>query len=108
MQAQLSAPIDPSSVTPGGSVRLFQVETARLAGPVTRVVRELPAGQAFVAAPSPGNMGVAILPLTPLAGETAYMAVLTNGIVDAGGDPIGRSASYALSAEPSSTGDVQF
>ena len=108
MQAQFSAPIDPSSVTPGGSVRLFQVETARLAGPVTRVVRELPAGQAFVAAPSPGNMGVAILPLTPLAGETAYMAVLTNGIVDAGGDPIGRSASYALSAEPSSTGDVQF
>lgn len=84
-----SAPPAPASVTPGGSVRMFQVTLTGPGGGVTGIVRQLTAGVDFVTAfASSDTTGrtLAIVPLKPLAQLTSYMVVLTNGIKDAAGN----------------------
>ena len=87
--------IDPSSVIPGHSVRLFQVTTQQIFF-VTGIVRELVAGVDFVAAViAPGVVG--IIPLKPLAEYSSFMAVLTNDIKDSAGNDATPDTTYHLS-----------
>ena len=78
-----------ASVTPGGSVRMFQVTLTGPGGAVTGIVRELTGGVDFVTAFASSDTSgrtLAIVPLKPLSQITSYMVVLTNGIKDAAGN----------------------
>jgi hypothetical protein len=86
--------IDPGSVIPGQSVRVFQVTSSFFVF-VTDVVRELQPGVDYVAVAS-GNV-VAIVPLKPLQEYSSYMAVLTNDIRDTGGNNATPDLTYYLS-----------
>jgi len=86
--------IDPDSVVPGQSVRVFEV-TAQQFLFVTGIIRELQAGVDFWAAAS-GNV-VAIVPLRPLDEYSDYMAVLTNDIKDMAGNDATPDTTYFLS-----------
>ena len=76
--------IDPSSVVPGHSVRVFQVDVTQFLF-VNSVVRELVPGVDYFATVAPGG-NIAIIPLKPLQELTNYMAVLTNDIRDTDGN----------------------
>ena len=88
--------IDPASIVPGQSVRVFEVTT--LSYPflvVTGVVRELIPGAEFTAlVSSPGTL--AIVPIVPLKEYTTYLAVLTNDIRDVNGNDATPSQVYHL------------
>lgn len=86
--------IDPSSVQPGTSVRVFQVRTQQFVA-VTSIVRELTPGVDYTAVVS-GNV-VAIIPLQPLPEYSSFMAVLTNDIRDAAGNDATPAQTYFLS-----------
>ncbi len=110
--ATASVPIEPGSVEGGSSVRVFEVTTvdgtgtpaqpndAANPGPkgVGAVNRELTAGTEYTASLSAAdrnNRTVAATPLAPLAPDTTYMVVLTNGLQDTDGDPLEPSDAYA-------------
>ena len=93
-----SAPIDASSLA--GNVRMFEVTLSGPGGAVTGVVRELASPAEFVAALAPSDASgktLAIVPTKPLKERTSYMAVLTNGIKDAGGNNVRGTMTYLLS-----------
>jgi len=90
-----SAPINPSTVVPGSSVRVFEVEFVFGTIAVQRVIEELVPGRDFVATAS-GPSSVAILPLRPLKEMTGYMAIVTNGITDTAGNAATPSQTYFL------------
>jgi len=97
--ATFSEEIDPDSVIPGSSVRVYEVQLQQGGIAVTGVNRELTPGQDFVAAVAgsdPSGQTLAILPLRPLQEMTAYMAVLTDGITDLQGNPATPSQQYFL------------
>ena len=79
-----STTINPSTVVPGSSVRLFEVALNQPGGAVVGVVRELTPGAEYVAVASGSTL--AILPTAPLAELTTYMAVLTDDIQDNDGN----------------------
>ncbi|NND45237.1 MAG: lipase [Xanthomonadales bacterium] len=87
--------IDPASVIPGHSVRVFQVTTQEIVA-VTGIVRELVAGVEFVAAAAPGGV-LAIVPLAPLPELSSFLVVLTNDIRDADGNNATPDRTYYLS-----------
>ncbi len=92
-----SAPIDASSLA--GNVHMYEVKLSGPAGGVTQVVRELASPQEFVAALAPSDSSgrtLAIVPTRPLKQGTSYMAVVTNGIKDAGGAAVRGSFTYLL------------
>lgn len=76
--------IDPASVIPGQSVRVFQVTLASFVV-VTGIVEELIPGVDYTATVVNGGV-VAIIPLIPLKEYKGYMAVLTNDITDTKGN----------------------
>ena len=86
--------IDPASVVPGQSVRVFQVNTTNLLV-VTGIVRELVPGVDYWATAAPGGI-LAIIPLKPLQEMTSYMAVLTNDIKDTQGNNATPDRTYYL------------
>lgn len=99
--------LDPSTVTPGGSVRMFEVVASRPealpgtgipvpTGPVASVVRELTPGVDYIATYS-GPLTVAMIPLRPLTQQASYMVVVNNGILDANGNPVIPDGQYAIS-----------
>ncbi len=95
-------PINPNTVIPGSSVRLFEVQFVFGTIAVQQINRELTPGAEFVAAVNPGDpRGVVILPLTPLAENTGYMAVVTNGITDTAGNAASPSQTYFLAKRTS-------
>ena len=99
-----STPIDAASLVGGSSVRVFQVELSGPGGGVTGIVRELASPSEFVVALAPSDAShrtLAIVPTKPLAQMTSYMAVLTNGIKDAGGQPVAPSLVYQLAKRTS-------
>lgn len=87
------AEIDPASVVPGQSVRVFEVSAQQFVA-VTGIIRELTPGVDYVAASS-GNV-LAIVPLQPLAEYSTYMAVLTNDITDTEGNNATPDQTYFL------------
>ncbi|MDX2419360.1 MAG: hypothetical protein QNK19_18015 [Xanthomonadales bacterium] len=84
--------IDPTTVTTGQSVRMFEVTTSQFLF-VTSIVRELTPGVDYVAVPASESQ-IAILPLKPLKEYTAYMAVLTNDIRDTEGNDATPDRTY--------------
>lgn len=92
-----SDPIDPDSVVPGSTVRMFEVQFVFGTIAVESINRELTPGAEYVALANPGDdSGVVVLPLTPLAENTGYMAVVTDGILDTSGNPATPSQPYFL------------
>lgn len=92
-----SDPIDPDSLVPGSSIRLFQVQFVFGTIAVQQIVRELVPGQDYVAVQSPTDpTGIAIVPLVPLDEMTGYMAVVTNGFRDPEGNVATPSQTYFL------------
>lgn len=94
-----SRPVNPSTVVPGSSVRFFEVQFVFGTIAVQQVVAELVPGQDYIAAVAstdPSGRTVAIVPLRPLKEMTGYMAVVTNGIQDAAGNPATPSQTYFL------------
>jgi len=98
--------ISPSSVIPGSTVRMYQVNVARPeaipgtgvvvpTGPVTGVAEELTAGIDFVALYS-GPQTVAVVPLRPLTQQASYMVVVTDGIMDANGNAVIADGQYQV------------
>lgn len=89
--------LDPASVIPGQSVRMFEVSTVfGTIVEVSGIVRELTPGLEYVTTVVNGNV-LAIIPLTPLAEMTTYMAVLTNDIKDTAGNDATPDTTYFLS-----------
>ena len=84
--------VDPSTVTTGQSVRMFEVTASRFLF-VTSIVRELTPGVEYVAVPATASQ-IAIIPLKPLKEYTTYMAVLTNGIRDTEGNDATPDRTY--------------
>jgi len=92
-----SDPINPNTLVPGSTVRLFQVQFAFGTIAVQQIVRELVPGQEYVAVQSPTDpTGIAIVPLAPLEEMTGYMAVVTNGFRDPEGNVATPSSTYFL------------
>ena len=99
--------LDPTTVIPGDTVRMFEVTVSTAAGPVggpvTAIDRELIAGLDFVAVVA-NDSDVAIQPLVPLTPSTAsdpsvYMIVLTNGISDTSGVAVDKDTEYLFASE---------
>jgi hypothetical protein len=88
--------IDPASVVPGQSVRVFEVSSAGYPYlGVAGIVRELIPVAEFVAASAAGGV-LAIVPTAPLKEFSDYMAVVTNDITDMRGNNATPSATYNL------------
>jgi len=87
--------IDPLSVVPGQSVRVFQVTSPPPYVAVTGIVRELTPGLEYFAAAAPGGV-LAIVPIVPLPEFSTFMAVLTNDIRDAAGNDATPDQTYFL------------
>jgi len=86
--------IDPASVMPGFSVRVFQITTQQIVIP-TGIIRELVAGIDFHAQViAPGVVG--IIPLKPLPEYSSFLAVLTNDIRDTDGNDATPDTFYHL------------
>ena len=103
--ATFSAPLDASSLAGGSNVRVFEVTLSGPGGGVTGVTRELASPQEFVVASAPSDASgrtIAIVPTQPLKQRTSYMAVLTNGIKNAGGGNVRGSLIYVLAERTSS------
>lgn len=90
-----STPLDKTSLAIGESIRVFEVNTVASGG-VTGVVRELSPQEMTATTVDAENKTLAIVPLRPLKESTTYMAVLTNGIKDEAGTPVGSSSTYLL------------
>ena len=86
--------IDPASVVPGQSVRVFEVTLYKFAA-VTSIVRELTPWVEYVAVAATDSV-LAILPTKPLAEYSSYMAVLTNDIRDVNGNDATPDQTYFL------------
>ena len=96
---RFSAPIRPSSLVAGNSVRVFQVTLTGPGGGVTGVTRELqPNLEYVVALPGSDSAGrtIAIVPTQPLQQLTSYMVVLTDGITDNAGNDATPDQTYFL------------
>jgi pimeloyl-ACP methyl ester carboxylesterase len=96
--------VDPATVVPGSSVRLFEVQFVFGTIAVQGINRELVPGQDYVAAAAatdPAGRTVAIVPLRPLDQMTGYMAVVTNGIRDLQGNPATPAQTYFLTQRTS-------
>lgn len=88
--------IDPATVVPGHSVRVFEVTTTGYPYlGVTGIVRELTPLAEFVAVAAEGGV-VAVVPTKPLKEFSDYMAVVTNDITDMNGNNATPSQVYNL------------
>lgn len=87
--------IDPTSVVPGQSVRVFQVTTTANIAVPTGIIRELTPGVDYTAAAiTPFTVG--IIPLRPLPELSSFLAVLTNDINDVNGNDATPDTTYFL------------
>lgn len=92
--------IDPDSVVPGGSVRVFEVTTVPGTIAPNGLVGELVPGRDFVAVAASAQT-IAIVPLAPLKELTTYMAVFTTGITDSAGNDATADQTYFISQRTS-------
>ena len=105
--ARQNATIDPASIIPGQSVRLFEVSTVfGTIVIVSGVIRELTPGVDYIATLATGNV-LAIVPLQPLSELTTYMAVVTNGVRDSKGNDATPDQTYFLSKRTGSLVDAE-
>lgn len=107
-----STAIAPSTLIPGQTVRVFEVQiftSGPAAGAVQSVVRELASPSEYVAAVASTDATgktLAIVPTKPLEELKSYMAVLTKGITDTAGNNATPDLTYFLTKRttPLSTG----
>ncbi|MDJ0654931.1 MAG: Ig-like domain-containing protein [Xanthomonadales bacterium] len=92
--ANFTQELDPASVTPGGSVRFFEVALNSPAGAVIGIVEELTPGVDYFATAQGQN--VVIVPLRPLKEITTYLAVITNGVADTQGNNAAPDQQYFI------------
>lgn len=95
----LSATPKASTITAGGSVRMFEVTLTGPGGGVTGIVRELASPADFVVAQASSDATgrtLAIVPTKPLRQLTSYMVVFTNGITDSRGNDATPDQTYFL------------
>ncbi len=98
--------LDPATIIPGQTVRMFEVSTVfGTIVAVSGVVRELTPGRDFIALASGST--VAIIPTSPLQEMTTYMAVMTNGIKDDHGNDATPDTTYFLSKRTGPWVDAQ-
>ncbi len=99
MVTRFSAAVDPATVVPGQSVRVFQVTLSGHGGAVTGIERELSAPAEFTAFMSPGDttgQTLVVMPTSPLAGASHYIVVVTNAVEGTDGAPVTPSQIYAI------------
>lgn len=98
--------LDPSTIIPGSTIRVFEANVERAeaipgtgvpvpTGPVTGVSRELTAGVDFFATYA-GPLTAAVIPLKPLTPQKTYMVVVTTGVKDANGNNVVPDFQYAI------------
>ncbi len=96
--------LNPATVIPGASVRMFQVNLLRSevapgviapTGPVIGIDHELVPGVEFFATYSAKNT-VAIIPLKPLTAQASYVVVVTDAISDSNGNAIQADGQYVI------------
>ncbi len=87
------ASIDPATVIPGSTVRVFQVTTVQGTIAPNGIVGELTPGVDYVATLA-GSGTIAIIPLRPLSELTTYMAVITDDVLDTGGNDATPDQTY--------------
>lgn len=91
-----SAIINPATVIPGSSVRVFEVTRVTGSIALAGIVRELTPGVDYVATlASPQT--IAIVPLQPLDQLTTYLAVITDDVQDTVGNDSTPSQAYFIS-----------
>jgi len=99
MSTGFTSALDSSSIS-GTTVRVYPVtKGAGPSGPVTAVDTQLVYGVDYVATiPSTDstNSSLVIVPLKPLSAKSAYAVVITSGLKNTSGQPIGISGSYSL------------
>ncbi|HET8897448.1 MAG TPA: Ig-like domain-containing protein [Rhodanobacteraceae bacterium] len=94
-----SAKVDPASLKPGDTVRVFEVTLTGPGGAVTGVTRELASPAEYVVAPVPSDADgktIAIVPTKALKPMTSYMVVVTDGVKNATGTGATPSLIYTL------------
>ncbi len=99
-----SARVNPATVIPGSSVRVFEVTLVTGNIAVSGVVRELTPGVEYVAALSsadPTGQTVVIVPLQPLDQLTTYMAVILDDVQDTAGNDSTPSQAYFVAKRTS-------
>ena len=101
---EFDADVDTGTAVAGSTVRVFEVTAAvspttglTIGTPVTDIVRELVTPSEYVLTPTSAS-AFAILPTQPLDAAASYMVVLTNGILNADGDPSEESSEYFLAS----------
>lgn len=112
--ATFTVPVDPDTVVPGTTVRMFEVTVDPATKAVTGLVGELTPGAPgdpgaqFTASLSSADRNGRTLAVTPLAPlndspspsdatmDAGYLVVVTDGIEEEGGGPIGASDEYDL------------
>ncbi|MGV6853332.1 MAG: lipase [bacterium] len=94
-----SATIDPASVLPGQTVRLFRVRTSPQ-GATLGVEQEMVPGVDYFATMSSATT-LAIIPLKPLQELTSYMAVVTNGVHSPEGNDVTPDQVYFIAKRTS-------
>lgn len=87
--------IDPSTVIPGSSVRVFEVTRFPGSIAVSGVVRELTPGVEYVATLAAAQT-IAVVPLQPLDQLTTYMAIVLDDVQDAAGNDSTPSQAYFI------------
>ncbi len=97
--------LDPASVVPGSSVRVFEVTTVPGTIAPNGLVGELVPGQDYVAVAA-SSTTIAIVPLRPLDQMTTYMAVFTDGISDSQGNDASADQTYFIAKRTSSLVDA--
>lgn len=100
-------PVATDSVVAGESVHVLEVEVQgevrdpEGAGPkpVIDVVDVLTPGEDYIATTSAAdinNLGIVVIPTAPLAADTTYLVVATDGIREQGGEAFSPTEEYAL------------
>ncbi|MBX2823572.1 MAG: Ig-like domain-containing protein, partial [Gammaproteobacteria bacterium] len=86
--------IDPASLVLGETVHVFEVVADPATTAVTAITRSLTAADVLLTV-SGGNT-LAVVPLQPLAENTDYMVIVTNGVTNTTGVPSSPSTSWLL------------
>jgi len=98
MTTQFSAPLDPTSLAIGSSVRVFELAADPLTLAPQGIVRELDSTDVVALAAGDGST-LAVVPLQPLDERTSYMVLVTDEIADTTGRNVQRAALFDIIIE---------
>ncbi len=101
--APFNQPLDPASLIVGETIHVFEIAADPLTLAPQGINRELTA-QEMIAIPAGDGTTLALIPTQPLPESTSFMVLVTNGVMDTQGRPVGRAALFDLAVEE--TGDI--